>query len=302
MRLFDRIVMVDWSAAAVPTLGRDSIWVSAAAVAGGPSREVNHPTRHAAMEALRGAIRATLKAGERMLIGFDFAFGYPRGTIRPLGGGWRDLWRWLARELRDDEDNANDRFAVAARFNALFSGEGPLWGRPARARVPGVEPTRPARFPDGLRERRLVEDIVPRAQPTFKLAYPGSVGSQALTGIARLERLRREPGLAPHLAVWPFETGFARDLAAPVTLAEIFPSLHPVVPRGDEVRDSAQVRTLATGYAALDRACALRDHLAGPGDPTARETALREEGWIVSVGDAPMPLGGAWAPNAGAAS
>ena len=293
MSLFDRIVMVDWSAAATPTLGRDSIWSSEAAVRGGRSREINHPTREGAMTWLGGAIRAALSAGERLLVGFDFAFGYPRGTIGPLGATpsgstWRDLWAWLAARIEDAPDNCNNRFEVAAAFNALHPGEGPLWGCPAGAVGPDLRPTRPAASPGGLPERRLVEAIATRAQPTGKLAYPGSVGSQVLTGVARLERLRRAFGDA--VRIWPFETDFTDALDAPVTLAEIFPSLHPVVPRAGEVRDTAQVRTLATGYAALDRADALRPHLAGPVDPAIRAVALREEAWIVSVGERVLPL------------
>ena len=290
MPLFDRIVMVDWSAAAVPTLGRDSIWTADIAVAGGPSAETNWPTREAVMGWLHGAVVATLAAGRRMLVGFDLAFGYPRGTVERLGGAWTHLWAWLHGRIEDAPDNANNRFRVAAAFNALFpEGEGPLWGRPPRPAIEGLAPTRPHRLPAGLPERRHVEGIARGAHPTFKLAYPGSVGGQVLTGIARLEALRRRfPG---SVRVWPFETRFADALDAPVVVAEIFPSLHRIAPRAGEVRDAAQVRTLATAYAALDRADALRPHLAGPMDPGVRETALREEAWIMSCGDAPLPLG-----------
>ena len=288
---FDRIVMVDWSAAAVPTTGRDSIWTAEATVTANVGRPINHPTRSAAMSYLAGVIDTALAVGERLLMGFDFAFGYPRGVATRLGGGWRSVWRWMEQQLRDEADNANDRFEVAARLNALFPGEGPLWGRPAAAEIAGLEPKRPKRAPFDLPWRRHVEDLVPKAQPTFKLAYPGSVGSQTITGIARLETLRKQPAWADKIRVWPFETGFAEDLSAPILLAEIFPSLHPVVPLGNEVRDAAQVRTLAQGYAALSATGGLVSHLAGPNDPTMRRDALAEEGWIMSVGDAPMPLG-----------
>ena len=91
MPLFDRIVMVDWSAAAVPTVGRDSIWIGEANAA-----PRNAPTRSEAMAWLRDAARECVAAGRRLLIGFDFAFGYPMGTADRFGGGWRGVWAWLA--------------------------------------------------------------------------------------------------------------------------------------------------------------------------------------------------------------
>ena len=287
MPLFDRIVMVDWSAAAVPTRGRDSIWIADALVSGGEPRTANPATREEAMQRL-----SELAGGAgRTLIGFDFAFGYPQGTAEPFGGCWRDVWRWLGTEARDGPANENDRFEVAARFNAHFpERDGPLWGLPSGRAVDGVRPTKFATHFRHPPERRRVERIVRNAQPTGKLAYPGSVGSQTLLGIARLERWRRDAALGSRTTIWPFQTGFADALASGIVIAEIFPSLHPVTERPHEVRDQAQVRTLASGYAELDRRDMLLDHLSGPDDAEAREAALREEGWIMSVRDAPMPL------------
>ena len=68
----------------------------------------------------------------------------------------------------------------------------------------------------------------------------GSVGGQAMTGIAVLHRLcHRFPGL---IGVWPFNL---RD--QPVGLVEIWPSLiaDRVVMAGDTIRDRAQVRLMA---------------------------------------------------------
>ena len=76
MAHFDRYVMVDWSAASVPTRGKDSIWLGLAA-RGAATTVENIPTRSAAVQRLREAVRETLAAGERLLVGFDFPFGYP---------------------------------------------------------------------------------------------------------------------------------------------------------------------------------------------------------------------------------
>ena len=288
MALFDRIVMVDWSAAAVPTTGRDSIWMAVAEkgrLAGEPS---NVPTRFEAMARLR----ALCANGLRVLVGFDFAFGYPAGTASRFGtDGWRSVWSWLAGHLMDGDDNANNRFETASRFNSRFPHvDGPLWGRPRSIAMEGVSAGKPAAMPNGIETRRRVETIVRSAQPVWKLAYPGSVGSQALTGIARLQRWRSEGAARSAVAIWPFETEFSRRLERPVTVAEIYPSLFPIEARPDEVKDAAQVRTLAVGYSRLDATGTLEPHLGGPSDDQTRRTALQEEGWIMSVTDRALTL------------
>jgi hypothetical protein len=48
-----------------------------------------------------------------------------------------------------------------------------------------------------------------RGYSQFRLFGNGCVGSQSLTGIARLHQLRNNPKLAAVSAVWPFETGWA---------------------------------------------------------------------------------------------
>lgn len=286
MPLFDRIIMVDWSAASVPTIGRDSIWIAVAENGELVSEPENIATRTQAME------RLVEIAEGHVLIGFDFAFGYPTGTALRFGASsWTTIWSWLARELHDEPNNANNRFAVAARFNEHFSeADGPLWGCPPNVTRGGLVPTKPNRMPNGIASRRHVELLVPKAQPVWKLAYPGSVGSQVLTGIVRLEEWRRDARTGDDTSIWPFETMFADELGSRIVLAEIYPSLHPITVAENEAKDCAQVRALAIGYSRLDAANELRAHLAGPSDNTVREDVIREEGWIMSVGDAPMPL------------
>lgn len=279
--------MVDWSAASVPTTGRDSIWIAVAENGKLLNEPKNIATRSEAVRMLHDV------ADEgRVLIGFDFAFGYPVGTASRFGKAvWTSIWSWLADEMNDDVQNANDRFEVAARFNARFPNvDGPLWGCPASARQAGLAPTKPQRMPDGIAPRRHVERLVPKAQPVWKLAYPGSVGSQALTGVARLELWRRHAQVGNETSIWPFETQFADDLGSRIVLSEIYPSLHTVVVEEGETKDEAQVRTLALGYSRLDALDELNPHLAGPSLSPVRDDALNEEGWIMSVGDEPMPL------------
>lgn len=300
--LFDAYLMVDWSAANAPKTGGDSIWLALAERGGAGLRLAcpeNPPTRAGARERLETLLAGLLKRGRRVLAGFDFPFGYPAGTAAALkldGEPWPAMWELLAREIEDDAANRSNRFEVAERLNGRF-GRRLFWGRPG---APGTSRLRcldPEKSGDayrrGIGEKRLVEGrYVPRAQPVWKLAYPGSVGSQALTGLPVVEALRRRFGC--RCRVWPFQTGLKtlarRDLPA-ILLAEIYPSL--VEPRSSrrEVEDSRQVQAVALHLAAEDEGGALARAFAGPPclSDTQRRRVEREEGWILGVTRAKQP-------------
>ncbi|MEO1330020.1 MAG: cobalamin biosynthesis protein CbiG [Pseudomonadota bacterium] len=284
---FDAVVMVDWSSAAVPRLGADSIWLALARVgAGSLDRLENIPTRAAAIDAVEGIARAEAAAGRRVLIGFDFPFGYSAGTAAALTGhaDWRAVWALLHERIEDGPDNANNRFEVAAALNrTVWDGEGPFWGRPPRPDRRGLPTRKPAgygeRYPP---ERRAVERRVPKAQPGWKLFTTGSVGGQVLVGLAALERLRRR--LGDLAAVWPFETGWECGVR-PATLAEIYPSLLAPDPR-EAVKDAGQVRAVAETLARLAARGRLAPLFGRPEALTEAEerAALAEEAWILGVG------------------
>ena len=85
---FDTHIIVDWSARSRPSPARptrDSIWWCAAAhgVAGNPEYA---RTRHEAIDRLAAFLAAELGADHRILVGFDFPFGYPAGVARHLTG------------------------------------------------------------------------------------------------------------------------------------------------------------------------------------------------------------------------
>lgn len=254
MALFDIHLVVDWSAAGVPKRGRDSIWIGVAE--GGAVTATNPATRAEAVAALDQLFARATAAGKRVLAGFDFPFGYPRGlsqAIRP-GGDWRDVWARIASEVTDDADNRTNRFHAAARLNALFEGEGPFWGNGLKADVPGLPRKKPAGWGDPLpANRRACDAAAKGAQEVWKLSGAGSVGSQALTGIASLQRLRTRHALQ----IWPFmgwEDGHV--------LAEVYPSLVKVTPGPGEVTDEAQVRTLVRALATADASGLLSQMLA----------------------------------------
>lgn len=219
-----------------------------------------------------------------MLAGFDFPFGYPEGVAGRFtgAGGGLALWAWLAERIADAPDNANNRYEVAEAMNAAFEGPGPFWGRPAAWAVPGVPARRTGIAFEA--ERRIVERRVRSAKPCFQLAYAGSVGSQVLVGLPALERLRRHAALAGRTEVWPFETGLGPG-AAPIVIAEIYPSLIPPDP-GEAIKDAGQVRAVVRVFAAADAAGLLGPVLAGAPDLTPRERRVveTEEAWILGAG------------------
>ena len=285
---FHRYVMVDWSAAATPTTGRDSIWLGIAAP-GAVTVVENIPTRQAAVARLKEIGRTALAAGERLLIGFDFPFGYPAGVARKITGAPSALalWRWIAERLQDGPENANNRFAVAAEINRLYPGTGPFWGRPASVEEPDIPVKASQRTGEHPPERRLADQRAKGAKTVWQLAYAGSVGSQVLTGLPALLTLRDDSMIGAHTRIWPFETGLAAP-DAPITLAEIYPSL--IVPDPSEpVKDAGQVRATANWLARLDRDGALSRLFAGPAAATTAEqaTVAREEAWILGLEPAP---------------
>lgn len=279
MSRFDRVAVVDWSAANAaprPRPQADAIWIGVAAAAGVTT--AYQPSRHAAERALGTLMDETIAAGETLLIGFDFPIGYPDGFARRLTGeaNAASVWRWLDAALIDGPDNRNNRFAVADAINRDFGGAGPFWGCPQGQRFANLHPRKTVDYPAlGLAERRRVEDLVPRAQPVWKLFTTGSVGSQSLTGLPVIHRLSQRPGVA----VWPFAP------LAQVTLAEIYPSLlAPAVTSrlgAGVIKDEVQVRLLAHSLWRLGQRGALGALLSAP----PPETRL-EEGWILGAGAA----------------
>jgi hypothetical protein len=288
-------VIVDWSAAGTPKTGRDSIWICAVACHGGRDGTEtlleNPPTRHAAKLRLRELLEDAVRSGERVLAGFDFPFGYPSGFAARLGltssPPWRAVWDEIASLLEDDERNRNNRFEVGATLNRrISSGRFPFWGCPANAAGEFLGPKyHRLHEGQGLAEKRLIDTWMVGAQPCWKLAYTGSVGSQALTGIPVVRALRDDAAWADRARIWPFETGFTVPDAAQIVFAEIWPSWWPIPRQPGEPKDKAQVRTVAAIVAAQNRSGELARWQAGPPGLTAEQihTIETEEAWTLGV-------------------
>ncbi|MEO0678159.1 MAG: gephyrin-like molybdotransferase Glp [Pseudomonadota bacterium] len=260
--------MVDWSGGgdrgAAPK--KDAIWIGAAGA------EPEYMRNRVVAEArLVEIMEAALAAGKRLLIGFDFPFGYPEGFARAITGSDDPLalWEHLADALPTTADG-RDRMDVAAAMNARFPSGGPFWFDAfGKGHVPMKKPVH---FP--ISEWREAERKAKGAFSCWQLGGAGSVGSQALTGIASLARLRAR--FAGKVAVWPFE-----PMEAPIAFIEIWPSLLAAeVAAGqkpDEIKDAAQVRIVADAIARL-----------APEELAEMLTVhAPEEGWIFGLGHEP---------------
>jgi hypothetical protein len=120
-RAFDAYVMVDWSSSSKPVTGNDSIWIARGIWEGrrfSAGAPVNVATRKAAVDQLRTQLLRWRDDGLRVLVGLDFAFGYPAGFARVLGldasrGAWRAVHEHIAASVTDSPDNAHNRDAFA---------------------------------------------------------------------------------------------------------------------------------------------------------------------------------------------
>jgi hypothetical protein len=253
--IFDRYIIVDWSASSRPRMGKDSIWVCVLSADGRISTH-NPSTRRAAEVTVRAALHHFVEDGKRVLVGFDFPYGYPAGLAAALGltgPPWLAMWRYLVARVHDDsETNTNNRFHVAAGINARLEHQA-FWGRPSSQPLDDLSARRDRVVyrhegeEVGLAEWREVEAILRarghQPQSTWKLFGKGSVGSQALTGIPVVSRLRHAPGLTGSSAVWPFEVNVPELPArrGAVIHAEIWPSLIDVPAVTGQARDQTQV-------------------------------------------------------------
>lgn len=291
---FDRYLAVDWSASSSRKRGRDSIWIAEGCWNQAGAWEENDPvncgTRH---EALRHLL-TRLSALGRTLVGFDFAFGYPRGLADRLPGAgepWMRTGAYLDRVIEDTPDNKNNRHRVAATINDLVgSPPGPFWGSHEGAATASLTSRRVGifQFPhSGLDEFRATDRRVRQRGvnilSVWKINQGVSVGGQTLIGIPYLMRLRAQ--LRAHnqpVAIWPFETGWT-PAAAGVTIVEIFPTLVADRSPEAEIKDRYQVRQCIACFASLDSEGRLTPKFARPDDLDDKDDAgvRGEEGWIL---------------------
>lgn len=284
-------ITIDWSARSKPSPKRptkDAIWV---AEGGTKGKITTHyfRTRQACTDFLERRL-LELK-NERVLVGWDFCFGYPKPFAKALKlrerPAWSAIWRLLADHIEDDDKNRNNRFAVAGMLNHRAGGPGgPFWGVPRGDSGIFLGPKKDFSYPVPtkaglLPERRLTERSLRRLQPAWKLYGPGSVGGQSLLGIPRVHYLRHHPGLKEVSAVWPFEGGGA-DAGARIVHAEIYPSLVPRLNK-HPIADRDQVYSYVHWLRERHAAGELKELMDAPWPAGARKRVIRHEGWILGL-------------------
>ncbi|WP_248304590.1 precorrin-8X methylmutase [Breoghania sp. L-A4] len=223
-----------------------------------------------------------LEANRRILIGFDFPFGYPAGAARQITGeaDWQVLWKYFADNLEDDvTSNENNRYALAASANlARFDGLGPYWGCPHQHHYDGLSKTRPGgygqRYPNS---KRYVEALVPKAQEVWKLSGAGSVGGQSITGMSSLGKLLSSERLSNKISVWPFSKNFSQCVCV-----EIYPSIVGRPPEG-VIPDQWQVEQLAMLFSESDSKNELSEYFELKLPDLEYQKVTTEEGWIFGV-------------------
>lgn len=299
-RLFDAYIIADWTAAEGKKLGDQSVWIGVA------KRDVrfrlynethNVATRAEGEKLLASLLAEHRKRGDRVLVGFDFNFGYPAGTAERLklsGAPWQAMWKFIASNVVDKPDNTNNRYQVAAKINRLMTDEAwPMWGAPAKQAQRWLTTTKPpAGAGADIPEFRATEDAVRkgRLQPksVWQMHGAGAVGGQTLVGIPAVRRLLES--LGPSAAVWPFGTGWRALEPADVEplsalVVEVWPSVFDGKPNPGEFKDQAQVRATAEALARMDEAGDLSKAFAPPkgADEALIARVEQEEGWILGA-------------------
>ncbi|HZW16497.1 MAG TPA: cobalamin biosynthesis protein CbiG, partial [Brevundimonas sp.] len=225
-RLFDAYIIADWTAAEGKKLGDQSVWIGVA------KRDVrfrlytethNVATRAEGEKLLAALLADHRKRGDRVLVGFDFNFGYPAGTAERLklaGTPWQAMWKFIASNVVDKPDNTNNRYQVAAKINRLMTDQAwPMWGAPAKQAQRWLTTTKPpagagADIPEFRATEKAVRKGKLQPKSVWQMHGAGAVGGQTLVGIPAVRRLLES--LGPSGAVWPFGTGWRALDAADV--------------------------------------------------------------------------------------
>lgn len=310
MPLFDAYIFIDWSAKKDPDPQQptaDAVWTGESIPALQHQVESYFRTRHTAFAHVLDFALNQIRQSRRVLIGFDFPYGYPNGFAQALGlangpSAWSNIWNYITIQINDSPNNANNRFDVASNLNAEITGAGvgPFWGCPRNMVIQNLSMYQPP-FPfqtingTSLPKFRIPEVRLKGTQETWKLYGNGSVGSQALVGIPYVHKLRNHPQLQHCSKVWPFETQFTNapsPATGPFILhAEIWPGVvraQATLLLADNqqlIKDQAQVRAMCNWASGLDMQGNLGQYFAGPQALTPAQVQLctEQEGWVLGT-------------------
>jgi hypothetical protein len=230
---FDTFLAIDWSGARSPYRGI----AVAKCMRGKSAPQLVSSTVNARWTRTEIAnwLCDELKRGRRMLIGMDFAFGFPfEAKVGYFHGGNDrqetvfDLWKFIDDSSGDEPDFGCDAFTCDPRFEALFWKSG--------------------RLPEGwvARKRRTelacAETTNTRPETVYKLIGSKQVGKASLTGIRVLHYVRRIR--KAEVSFWPFENSRGS------TITEIYPTLFRKAATGSLAK-LRSVRDLSKALAAF---------------------------------------------------
>ena len=284
---FDSFIAIDWSGAARAYKG------IAVAVCRGEHAAPSLVRARGAYwrrEEIAEWLKERVRANERLLIGFDFAFGFPYEGTGYLGGraeGVDDifaLWALIEARSANDADFGCSRFVDDPQFAQLFWKEGPK--------------------PKGWIERKRRAEYAcaaatkTRPDTLYKLLHSKQVGKASITGMRVLNHLHTATGRS--VAIWPFETPRTS------TIVEIYPTMFRKLATGSiaKLRSVAGLNSALSAFDsspfsvaegievsdhetdALISAAGLRCIARSPAVWTRAELTLpqiRREGWIFGV-------------------
>ena len=147
MPLFDAYIMTDWCGGSRRRKNRqDAIWIAHGEIEDDSPQTESLSSRTEAIELIRALLHEWLTSRSRVLVCFDFAYGYPvdLGAALESASGksdvpWRLVWQYLNEAVKDDmgtlpyrrASNRSNRFEVANLINSALSTSpeeaGPFW-------------------------------------------------------------------------------------------------------------------------------------------------------------------------------
>jgi len=189
---FDAFIAIDWSGAA---RAYDGIAVAMCRAGRGAPKLVAPRATRWTRQGTAGWLKRILGSGQRLLIGFDFAFGFPFEEHGYFGGhtpGIDDifsLWDFIDSKSADDDDFGCTTFISDSTLQHLFWKSGP-------------------KPPQWVERKRIAEHACAQATKTrpdtlYKLLHSKQVGKASITGMRVLNHLRSSK--AARLSVWPFQ-------------------------------------------------------------------------------------------------
>jgi hypothetical protein len=284
---FDGFVAIDWSGA---FRNYDGIAVAICRLGGTAPKLVKAPGARWRRKTIADWLTSQLGSGKRLLIGFDFAFGFPFETDGGYLGGTApgiddifSLWTLIEARSAGDPDFGCMRFIGDTDYASLFWLRGPRPGH-------WIERKRRTEF-------ACAELTKTRPDSLYKMLHSKQVGKASITGMRVLHHICTSTRGC--VAIWPFEK--VRTSA----IVEIYPTMFRKMAAGA----IAKIRSRHQLNAALGRIGsqpmrsineAFSDHetdallsAAGvrkiAGDPAVwnpRETTsprVQREGWIFGV-------------------